>query len=409
MAVVGVSQASAASNRGVYVGNNFYVPTQAVQIAAQQSDFTTLFLFTLQVNTNGDLRYNDTIVVQNGVYVGDSTWGATLAGCKGNTINRIEMCIGNWGTTSFANIKSLIASGGTGSGSILYKNFQALKNATGVDAFQFDDETTYDVNSMVAFARMLNTIGTGVTLVPFTNQSFWVNVKSQLGSIVSHIYLQCYDGGAGNNPATWISAFGGFKVEPGLWGNTDTTASATTKFRNWQQTLGITGGFMWLNGNLPGDAPKWGKTVRDGIDNFQLFEAESLTINASSTTVDVSTDSSMSGGAGDYLRATAAGDYVTYLVPNIAAGAYQISVGMKKTNARGQFQLSGTRADQSNWSNIGGTVDEYTTDTADYVEINVGTWSPASTNDKLLKFLTVGENAGSSNYQLSIDYIRFTK
>ncbi len=404
-----LSTASAASNRGVYVGNEFYAPTTAWQINAQQSNFTSLFLFTLQVNTNGDLRYNDTIVVQNGVYVGDSTWGAKLAACKGNTCNRIEMCIGNYGSTSFANIKSLIASQGTGTTSILYKNFQALKNATNIDGFQFDDENTYDVNSMVSFGKMLATLGSNVSLVPYTNQSFWVNVRSQLGTRVSHIYLQCYDGGAGNNPSQWISAFGGVKVEPGLWGNTDTTASATSKMRNWQQTLGITGGFMWLNGSLPGDAPKWGKSIRDGIDNFQYFEAESLAINASSTTVDSVTDSSNSNGAADILRATAVNDYVTYLVPNIASGTYQISVGMKKTGSRGQFQLSGTRADQNNWSNIGSTVDEYTTDSSDYVEINVGSWSPASTNDKLVKFNVVGENSGSDQFWLSIDYIRFTK
>jgi hypothetical protein len=401
--------ATAASNRGVYCGNEFYAPTAQWQINAQQSDFTSLFLFTMHVNTNGDLQYNDTMVVQNGVYIGDSTWKAKLAACKGNTCNRIEMCIGSYGSSAFANIKSLIASQGTGTGSILYKNFLALENATGVDGFQFDDENEYDATSMVAFAKMLTTMGSTVSLVPYTNQSFWVNVRSQLGSKVSHIYLQCYDGGAGNDPAQWTSAFGGVKVEPGLWGNTDTTSSATTKFRNWQQQIGITGGFMWLNGSLPGDAPKWGKCVRDGIDNYLYFEAESLAINASSTTVDTVTDSSNSNGAADILRATTVGDYVTYLVPNIASGTYTVSVGMKKNNTRGQFQLSGSRADQSTWTNIGSTVDEYSSDSGDYVEINVGTWAPGTTNDKLFKFSVVGENSSSTQYWIDIDYIRLTK
>ena len=258
----------AGATKGVYVGSEFYIPTSTWQANAQNSGFTRLFLFTLSVASNGDISYNGTNVAQNGVYVGDSTWGAKLAACKAapSSVTRIEAVIGGWGSSSFANIKSLIASQGTGTGSILYKNFVALKNATGVDAIQYDDESTYDVNSMVSFGNMLSGVGLKVTLCPYTQQSVWVSVKSQLGNKVDSIYLQCYDGGAGNDPGNWNSAFGGFKVQPGLWGNTDTSTSATSKFRNWVNTLGITGGFMWLNGALPGDAQKWSASVRLGLD-----------------------------------------------------------------------------------------------------------------------------------------------
>jgi signal transduction histidine kinase len=221
----------------------------------------------LQVDVNGNIAYNDIPVVQNGVYIGDNTWGTKLAALKTqpSSINRIELVIGGQGNPSFTNIKTLIASQGMGSGSILYKNFKALKNATGIDAIQCDDEQTYDVPSAVAFGHIIANLGMKVTLCPYTAQNFWASVKSQLGTNVDSIYLQCYKGGAHNDPASWISAFDGFKVYPGLWRDAETPVSVIRKMRNWQQTLGINGGFMWLNGNMPEDAAKWAGTLLYGL------------------------------------------------------------------------------------------------------------------------------------------------
>jgi hypothetical protein len=147
--------------------------------------------------------------------------------------------------------------------------------------------------------------------------------------------------------------------------------------------------------------------------NAQYFEAESLTINASTTTVDTITgDSNYSNSEAQILRATQVGDSVTYLVPNIAAGTYEVSIGMKKNNTRGQFQLSASRADQNTYTNIGGVVDEYYNDTtsaqSDYMAVNVGQWSPGTTNNKLFKLTVTGKNSASSQFWLSIDYIVLT-
>src|SRR6202012_4194704 len=168
---------------------------------------------------------------------------------------------------------------GTGAGSILYQDFLALKNATGVDAIQYDDEQTYDVSSAVAFGRMIAALGMKVTFVPYTAQSFWVSVKSQLGTNVDAIYLQCYDGGAGNDPGSWNAAFGGFKVYPGLWGNTDTPPSVTSKLRNCKQKLGSTGGFMWLNGGLPNKNQKWAQALAYGLEPLNGLVAEDFATN----------------------------------------------------------------------------------------------------------------------------------
>jgi len=258
---------------GIYVDSQYYAPTAASQNIARSSGYTSLFLFTTSVNSAGTITGFGATLCQNGSYTGDPTWGYKLAACKAvpSSVNRIEIVVGGSGDQSFTNIENLIAAQGTGSNTVLDQNFLALKNATGVNAIQFDDEVTYDINSMVAFGNMLASMGLKVTFCPYTNQSFWVNVKSQLGSNVDTIYLQCYDGGAGNDPGNWDSAFGGFKVTPGLWGNTETLLSATTKFVNWRATDGIPGGFMWLNGTMQWDYQHWPPGLNMAFANSAVY------------------------------------------------------------------------------------------------------------------------------------------
>jgi signal transduction histidine kinase len=264
-----------ASTEGAYVGQDFYAPSTAAQIAARSSGFTRLFLYALHVSTNGDIFYNNILVVQNGRYIGDPTWAATLAALKvqPTSIDRIEATIGGPDDVSFDNIRDLIAAQGSGTNTSLCQNLLALKNATGVDAIQFDDERTYHVSSAILFGRMVAALGLKVTLRPYTAQDFWVKVKSGLDTNVDAIYLECYDRSAANDPGAWNVAFGGFKVYPGLWGGVadGSTTMVTTKFRNWQNTLGITGGFIWLKASLPEDAPKWAQALSFGLDSLPSF------------------------------------------------------------------------------------------------------------------------------------------
>jgi hypothetical protein len=155
-----------------------------------------------------------------------------------------------WGSSTFANIKSLIASQGTGSSSILYKNFQALKTAfPTLDAIGFDDETTYDASSATAFAVMLGNLGFKVSLVPYTNSSFWTsvasNTNSQKASTVDRVDLQCYSGGAGNTPCSGWN-FGSIPVNPGLWDSDKTPSQVQSQLATWKSQCSIIGGFMWL-------------------------------------------------------------------------------------------------------------------------------------------------------------------
>jgi len=266
----------AASTKGLYVGNDFYAPSPAAQGAARLSGFTRLFLFALHINEGGDISYNNIVVVRNGVYVGDPTWASRLAALKvkPTSIERIEMVVGGRDEVSmstFANVKRIAASQGAGTNGILYRNFEALKNATGIDAIQLDDEQEYDGKSAVMLGKMIAGLGLKVALRPYTNQDFWVQVKSQLGTNVDAIYLQCYGDGAGNDLGRWIGGFNGFPVIPVLWGNSDTPARVSAKLRRWQNSLGVTGGIIWLNGSMPDDAPKWEQALAIGLDSFPTF------------------------------------------------------------------------------------------------------------------------------------------
>src|ERR1700722_7637160 len=117
------------------------------------SGFTTMVLFTMSVATNGDFSYGGQTICTNGVYDGPANWGSLLAQCKAapSSVNRIEMCLGGAGDTSWTNIKNLIAANGTNATPVLYQNLSALKAALGIDAIDSDDESAFDSASAIQF------------------------------------------------------------------------------------------------------------------------------------------------------------------------------------------------------------------------------------------------------------------
>jgi hypothetical protein len=240
---------------GIYGGGPFYQGGQGVMDDLRKSGFTTVMLWSVHVHSDGDLYYNDKLIVSGGQYVGDSGWPGRLRSLKQSptSVNRIEVSVGSWGAGDWDSIRSLITSQGTGSGSILYRNFQALQQATGADAVNDDDESTYDTNSTVAFARMALGIGfRSFTIAPYTNSGFWRGVRNNLGASLDRAYLQVYAGGAGNDPASWNNALG-MTVAPGMWsrngsgcGSGDNPASVQRQMSAWRNSAGIQGGWMWL-------------------------------------------------------------------------------------------------------------------------------------------------------------------
>ena len=272
--------AQSSPRSAIYGGGPFYADGQAVMNTLRSSGFTTVILWSIHVHPNGDLYYNDVLIVSNGRYVGDAGWPARLRTLKQapTSVNRIEVSIGAWAVPDWENIAKLINAQGTGSSSILYRNFQALKTATGADAINNDDESFYQVGPTAAFARMAVGLGySKFTFAPYTNQSFWAGLKNNLGNaIVDRVYLQGYAGGAGNNPASWSRTLG-MNMDPGLWSKHgsgcsagDSPATVESKMRSWRSSAGITGGFMWLYDDMKkcsaqGTAAAYARAIRNGV------------------------------------------------------------------------------------------------------------------------------------------------
>ncbi|GGJ79768.1 hypothetical protein GCM10010123_06950 [Pilimelia anulata] len=238
----------------IYGGGPFYSDGQAVMDTLRSSGFTTVILWAIHVHDNGDLYYNDHRIVADGRYIGDAGWPNRLRTLKQapTSVDRIEVSVGSAGPNDWAVIRKLIAAGGTGEKSILYRNFAALKSATGADALNNDDEAEYHLDSTVAFARMGEKLGYRFTFVPYTNRGFWRSLKSNLGGLVDRVYLQNYAGGQGNDPAAWGRDLG-LPVDPGLWSRHgsgcregDSPDRVRSRMKSWQQSAGIVGGFMWL-------------------------------------------------------------------------------------------------------------------------------------------------------------------
>ena len=250
----GSAAVTAATYCSVYPGN---VPAKLTELRA--SGYDTLILFTIHVSASGNLNFNSgaNTLVSGGAYTGDAGWPGVLATLKTQptSVNRIEISIGAWQSLAFSNIMNLIATQGTNTNSILYQNFSALKNATGIDAINLDDELTYDVNSTVQFCRMLSSIGYKVTFAPYTRRTtYWQPVYNALGSnIVDRVYVQCYAGGVGNVSImpTWGSTFPGAKVFPGMSGDVvdppgSTASQVESQMVAWHKSAGVHGGFMWI-------------------------------------------------------------------------------------------------------------------------------------------------------------------
>ncbi|KAK4466119.1 UDP-3-O-N-acetylglucosamine deacetylase [Cladorrhinum samala] len=245
--------------------------------ALKTSGFNTLIMFGIGILDNGDIKYysntpgsQDVVVASGGSYVGGAALADKVRSFKTNTtgINRVEISMNS------QHVKNLMSRPGPGAETPLYRNFAALKEAWTLDAVNNDDEVLYDVASTVAFAKMLGKIGYKYTGAPYTNAQFWQSLVRQVNSglkepdlLLDRMYLQCYDGGANNNPAGWANALG-IKVVPIVWVTNDSkpvygvsAAQARTRFSGWSssQKSALAGGGYWNDF----DIEKMGLSYRD--------------------------------------------------------------------------------------------------------------------------------------------------
>ncbi|HEY2341859.1 MAG TPA: hypothetical protein VGH90_02460, partial [Chthoniobacteraceae bacterium] len=107
------------------------------------------------------------------------------------------------------------------------------------------------------------------------------------------------------------------------------------------------------------------------------------------------------------LDSNAAGQFVTYLLPNIAAGNYDVRVGVKEADSRGQWQLyAGQATDFGGTASSVGLVEDEYNHTAASQEYDLGNWSPSTDGDHWFQFMITGKNSRSTNYRECFQYIR---
>lgn len=251
-----------AQSTGVYVGGHIRRERPGTIEKLRNSGFTYIILFNINVEPDGTLTTDGETVCKDGKYVFGNTQPNYVSDIKKlkqapTTISRIEICIGGWGNESFSRIKELINSHGVGSGTILYKNFKALKNAIPeIDAVNNDDEHCYDVATAVKFHKMMYELGYKTTIAPYMNRSFWENLVSQLGDRCDRVLIQCYDGGAGNNPSDWH--LGNRAVHAGRMNYQEGGVDACiAQMESWKKNNGVIGGFIWLYNDETWNLNQW--------------------------------------------------------------------------------------------------------------------------------------------------------
>jgi hypothetical protein len=160
-----------------------------------------------------------------------------------------------------------------------------------------------------------------------------------------------------------------------------------------------------------------GTSLAVGVDYLKLtptldrdrvvFEAEAASVGSSiALTMTAETAASPSGSGGfQVLPATGTDDWVDFQVTAPKAGHYRLTSMVKKTAARGQFQV------RSGGAPLGDVVDLYLpTGDGDYqyLEVDHGTLVFDEAGSRTLRYAVVGRNAASTSWQLGIDYLVLT-
>lgn len=255
---------------GVYVGGHIRRERPGTITKLRNSGFTYVILFNVHVDPDGTLKTDGDTICYNGEYVFQKKhphYQEDVANLKTppTSITRVEICIGGWGNDSYTNIKNLINSKGTGSNTMLYKNFRALKRAVPeIDAVNNDIEQDYDVDTGAKFHIMMYGLGYKTTLAPYTYKSYWTQLNDKIRAsrpkAVERVMVQCYDGGAGNVNSVGTWNFNGVtERHAGLlyYSNDWSIDKNMAQFQKWKDDGVATGGFVWVYNDESWDLNAW--------------------------------------------------------------------------------------------------------------------------------------------------------
>ena len=255
---------------GVYVGGHIRRERPQTITNLKYSGFTYALLFNVHVDPDGTLKTDGETICKDGRYVFSETQPYYQQDVKDlktapTSIQRIEIVIGGWGNDSYDNIKNLINKNGTGSTTMLYRNFKALKDAVPeIDAVNNDDEHCYDVETGAKFHIMMYNLGYKTTLAPYTYKSYWQNlctkIRATKSKAVDRIMVQCYDGGAGNVNQVGSWTFTGVtERHAGLmyYSNDWSVDKNLEQFQKWKDDGVASGGFVWVYNSEEWDLNAW--------------------------------------------------------------------------------------------------------------------------------------------------------
>lgn len=255
---------------GVYVGGHIRRERPKTITTLRESGFTYALLFNVHVDADGTLMTDGETICKNGQYVfhnEEPNYQQDIKDLKTapTSIQRIEIVIGGWGNDSYDHIRDLINAKGTGSTTMLYKNFKALKEAIPeIDAVNNDDEHCYDVETGAKFHVMMYDLGYKTTLAPYTYMSYWQSlcnkIRSSKPDAVDRIMVQCYDGGAGNVNSVGSWTFTGVSERhAGLmyYSNDWNVDKNVEQFQKWADDGVASGGFVWVYNSEEWDLNAW--------------------------------------------------------------------------------------------------------------------------------------------------------
>ena len=263
---------------GVYVGGHIRRERPSTITKLRNSGFTYVILFNVHVDTDGTLMTDGETICKDGEYVFSKTQPYYQQDVKNlktspTSISRVEICIGGWGNDSYNHIRDLINKEGTGTSTILYRNFKALKEAIPeIDAVNNDDENCYDVTTAAKFHVMMYKLGYNTTLAPYTNKTFWTQLNTKIRTsapkAVDRVMIQCYDGGAGNVNSVGSWTFTGVKNRhAGLmyYSNDWSVEKNLAQFQTWADQGVAVGGFVWVYNDESWDLNAWASGMNRGF------------------------------------------------------------------------------------------------------------------------------------------------